>query len=52
MDAILDDKDGVLLVMLDRLLDPSAAFNALDHDVLLNRLEDSVSVKAAAIRWL
>ncbi len=47
MDAILHDKDGVLLVMLDL----NTAFDALDHAILLNRLEDSVGVKGAAIRW-
>ncbi len=48
MDTILYDKDGVLLVMLDL----SAAFDTLDHAILLNRLEDSVGVTGAALRWL
>ncbi len=48
MDAILDDKGSVLLVMLDL----SAAFDTLYDAIQLHRLENSVSVKGAAIRWL
>ncbi len=43
---ILNDKDGVLLVMLDL----SAVFDTLDHVILLYRLEDSVGVKSATLR--
>ncbi len=46
MDALLDEKDSVLLVMLDL----SAAFDTLDHAILVNRLEDSVGVKAVALK--
>ncbi len=48
MDAILDEKNGVLLVMLDL----STAVNTLDHAILLNRLEDSVGVEDVALMWL
>ncbi len=44
----MDDKDGVLLVILGM----SAAFDTLNHPILLNRLEDSMGVKGAALRWL
>ena len=48
MDKILDDGDGVLLVMLDL----SAAFDTLDHKILFRRLEETVGIKGAALEWL
>ena len=43
----LDKKHGVFLVLLDL----SAAFDTIDHDVLFTRLE-SIGVKGLALGWL
>ena len=48
VDNIMDDGDGVLLVMLDL----SAAFDTLDHGILLNRLEHTVGLKGSALSWM
>jgi len=48
LDSILDKGDGVLLVMLDL----SAAFDTLDHEILLRRLEHSVGLKGTALTWM
>ena len=48
MDKILDEGDGVLLVMLDL----SAAFDTLDHEILLRRLETCIGLKGAALDWM
>ncbi len=33
------------------LLDLSAAFNTIDHNILLNRLENSVGISGRALAW-
>ncbi len=43
----LDDKKGVILVLLDL----SAAFDTIDHNVLLNRLRDSLGISGNALAW-
>ena len=48
MDRILDEGDGVLLVMLDL----SACFDTLDHNVLFKRLEEYAVVRGPALEWL
>ena len=40
------------LVSLIALLDLSAAFDALDHSILLKRLEVTFGVQDAALEWL
>ena len=40
------------LVSLIALLDFSAAFNTLDHSILLKRLEVTFGVQDAALEWL
>ena len=43
----LDEKFGVFLILLDL----SAAFDTIDHDVLYSRLA-SIGVKGSALKWL
>lgn len=40
---------GSLVVLL--LLDPSAAFDTVDHDILIDRLKDQVGVQGLAFDW-
>ena len=47
---ILMNMDSQRLTLLV-LLDQSAAFDTVDHDVLLNRLSTSFGVKGSAIHW-
>ena len=47
-DLILDDGDGVMLVLLDL----SAAFDTLNHGTLLRRLEESVGIRGTALQWI
>ena len=42
----LDGKHGVFLILLDL----SAAFDTIDHDILFKRLE-SIGVKGSALKW-
>ena len=42
----LDGKRGVFLILLDL----SAAFDTIDHDILFKRLE-SIGVKGSALKW-
>ena len=46
--ATLDEKDKVVLVMLDR----SNAIDTINHDILMNRLQHSVGITDAALSWL
>ena len=48
---IIDAADGQQVTLLG-LLDMSAAFNTVDHDILLHRLETSYGVRGRALRWL
>ena len=46
--ATLDEKGKVVLVMLDL----SSAFDTINHDILMNRLQHSVGITDAALSWL
>lgn len=48
IDIILDGGDAALLVLLDL----SAAFDTIDHNILLERLEMNVRISGAALIWL
>ena len=48
MDAILDQGDGVLLVLLDL----SSAFDTIDHGILLKRLERDIGIRGNALKWI
>ena len=43
----LDSRRGVILVMLDL----SAAFDTIDHDILIERLRTRIGVGGSALRW-
>ena len=44
----VDDHGGALLVLLDL----SAAFDTIDHDILLRRLEERFSITGGVLAWL
>lgn len=48
IDEVLDQGDGVLLVLLDL----SAAFNNIDHEILLQRINQQFGVEVLALQWL
>ena len=48
---IIDAADGQQVTLLG-LLDMSAAFDTVDHDILLHRLETSYGIRGRALRWL
>ena len=43
----IDDRKSVLLLMLDL----SAAFDTVDHHILLNRMENRLGIKENALKW-
>ena len=45
---IVDRRHGVILILLDM----SAAFDTVDHDVLVTRLEQRFGVTGCAIAWI
>ncbi len=48
-DLLLSSDRGCISLFV--LLDLSAAFNIIDHNILLNRLENSVGISGSALAW-
>ncbi len=48
-DLLLSSDRGCIALLV--LLDLSAAFNTIDHNILLNRLEKSVGISGSALAW-
>ena len=44
----IDSKQNVMLILLDL----SAAFDTIDHDIMLERLEDNCGVTGKCLDWL
>ena len=47
MQSAFDNREGILLVMLDM----SAAFDTLNHAILLKHLETEVGLSAITLKW-
>ena len=43
----VDNRNGVILVLLDL----SAAFDTIDHDILINRLAQQIGITGQALQW-
>ena len=48
IELALDCSEGVLMVLLDL----SAAFDTIDHAILLDRLKSRIGISGAALQWL
>ena len=48
-DLLIASDQGFVSVLV--LLDLSAAFDTIDHDILLQRLEQLISIKGTALNW-
>ncbi len=48
-DLLLSSDRGYISLLV--LLDLSAAFDTIDHNILLNRLENSVGISGSALAW-
>ncbi len=49
-DLLLSSDRGCISLLV--LLNLSAAFNTIDHNILLNRLENSVGISGSALAWV
>ena len=48
-DLLIASDNGLVSVLV--LLDLSAAFDTIDHNILLQRLEHQIGIKGTALRW-
>ncbi len=48
-DLLLSSDRGCIYLLV--LLDLSAAFDTIDHNILLNRLENNVGISGSALAW-
>ncbi len=48
-DLLLSSDRGCISLLV--LLDLSAAFDTIDHNILLNRLENDVGISGSALAW-
>ncbi len=50
-DSLCRNSSGRGCISLLVLLDLSAAFDTINHNILLNRLENSVGISGSALAW-
>ncbi len=48
-DLLLSSDRGYISLLV--LLDLSAAFNTIDHNILLNRLKNGIGISESALAW-